>query len=278
MTRILSSAPAGPVSYLFIDGECLNCTLQKIGARYFEGIRPVLNWKEVARGHKKTFYYGAISVQKPGEDENTHSRRVTPKRSELDEIESQPSFHVRRGDARHRKRRGDEQKMVDVQLAVDALSMASRGLFESCTLITGDLDFKPLVTALVDMGLDVQLLYPKDGTTHELKAAADTADAMTIMLCRQWFREDFAKRLPSVLVKPQEPAKPYLAVLTQWHDDRYGDCFVASDDGVFVLVTQREPLNPNIFQLELRTPKAEVLRAYAEEAYELAIPTMTALP
>jgi hypothetical protein len=65
-------------------------------------------------------------------------------------------------------------------------------------LITGDLDFKPLVTALVEMGLDVQLLYPEGETNDELKAAADRADAMTIMLCRQWFRADFAQKAASL--------------------------------------------------------------------------------
>ncbi len=74
--------------------------------------------------------------------------------------------------------------MVDVQLAVDALLMASRGLFGSCTLITGDLDFKPLVTALVEMGVDVQLLYPEDETNDDLKAAADAAIAMKFNVCR----------------------------------------------------------------------------------------------
>ena len=72
--------------------------------------------------------------------------------------------------------------MVDRQLAVDALLMASRGLFGSCTLIAGDLDFKPLITALVEMGINVELLYPKDETNEDLKAAADSAEAVDIDL------------------------------------------------------------------------------------------------
>jgi hypothetical protein len=31
-------------------------------------------------------------------------------------------------------------------------------------LIAGDLDFRPLITALVEMGINVELLYPKDET------------------------------------------------------------------------------------------------------------------
>lgn len=49
--------------------------------------------------------------------------------------------------------------MVDVHLAVDALLMASRGLFSAATLMTSDLDFRPLINALVEMGIDVTLQY-----------------------------------------------------------------------------------------------------------------------
>jgi uncharacterized LabA/DUF88 family protein len=52
-------------------------------------------------------------------------------------------------------------------------------------LLTGDLDFKPLVTALVDIGVDVHLLYPEDETNDDLKVAADSAGALTVSTCRQ---------------------------------------------------------------------------------------------
>jgi hypothetical protein len=135
---ILHSPPAAQtVSYLFVDGECLNRMLDKIGEGYFGKVRPLLDWRRVRGVHRKVFYYDAIPVQTPGEDDNTHSTRVAPKRRELAEIERQPRYHVRTGEAHHRPRRGNEQKMVDVQLAVDTLLMASRGLFASCTLLTG---------------------------------------------------------------------------------------------------------------------------------------------
>jgi hypothetical protein len=41
---------------------------------------------------------------------------------------------------------------------------AAAYLDRSCTLIAGDLDFRPLITALVEMGINVELLYPKDET------------------------------------------------------------------------------------------------------------------
>jgi uncharacterized LabA/DUF88 family protein len=81
--------------------------------------------------HRQVFYYDAIPVPRPNEDDTAHSLRVAPKRSELAGIERVAGYHVRTGEAHHRKRRGNEQKMVDIQLAVDALLMASRGLFGS---------------------------------------------------------------------------------------------------------------------------------------------------
>jgi uncharacterized LabA/DUF88 family protein len=265
-----------PVSYLFIDGECLSCILDKVGERYFGKVRPVLNWLQVAQGHRKTFYYDAIPVQKPAEDDNAHSLRVAPKRSELVAIERQPGFHVRTGEARHRRGRGNEQKMVDVQLAVDALSMASRGLFGSCTLITGDLDFKPLVTALVEMGVDVRLLYPEGETNDDLKAAADRADALTIALLRDWISEDFVQRtsLPTALFTRSFPTMPYSAVLARWHDDRHGDCFVANHDNAntLVLLTEYAPPPQQDWRLQLSGANAEALRAYAEDVFGLPTP------
>lgn len=265
------SPAAQPVSYLFVDGECLNCTLDKIGERYFGKARPLLDWTRVRSGHRKVYYYDAIPVQKPGEDDNTYSTRVAPKRLELAGIERQPGFHVRTGEAHHRRRRGNEQKMVDVQLAVDALLMASRGLFSACTLLTGDLDFKPLVTALVEMGVDVQLLYPKDETSDDLKAAADRADALTIGACRSWFSDSFS--LPEAVFTFQSGVRSHSNKLVRWHDDKYGDCYVANNSNVFELITERSPQKPNTHRLEMKSSNEATLRSYAEDNFDLAVPT-----
>jgi uncharacterized LabA/DUF88 family protein len=270
----MPSSAAQPVSYLFVDGECLNCTLHKIGGRYFGTAMPLLDWRRVRVGHRKIFYYDAIPVQKQGEDDNTYSTRVAPKRLELAGIERQPGFHVPTGEARYRQRRGNEQKMVDVQLAVDALLMASRGLFSACTLLTGDLDFKPLITALVEMGVDVQLLYPKDETNDYLKAAADRADALTIGACRSWFSDSFSPKalLPEAVLNYQSGVKSHSNKLMRWHDDKYGDCYVANDSNVYELITERSPEN-NTHRLEMKSPNEATLRSYAEDMFDLVVPT-----
>jgi uncharacterized LabA/DUF88 family protein len=259
-------------SYLFVDGECLNATLEKIGDRYFDGTKPPINWERLRMGHRKAFYYDAVPVQKSDEDDGAHTVRVAPKRAELAEIEKQPGYHVRTGETHHRRRRGNEQKMVDVQLAVDALLMASRGLFGSCTLITGDLDFKPLVTALVDMGVDVHLLYPLRETNEDLKAAADDAAALSIAAIRNWVPTSYAALLPTAQFNFQAPGIVPPGKIAQWHDDGYGDCYVLHEHGVFQLITERSPQNPDTHRLEMASPREATFRAYAEDVFDIRAP------
>jgi uncharacterized LabA/DUF88 family protein len=48
------------------------------------------------------------------------------------------------------------------------------------TLLTGDLDFKPLIDALVQEGMFVTLWYPHGSTSKELIAAADRSQRFSI--------------------------------------------------------------------------------------------------
>ncbi len=52
-------------TYLFVDGECLIATMGKFGERYFDGVKPTLDWIRLRSGHRKVFYYDAIPVQRP---------------------------------------------------------------------------------------------------------------------------------------------------------------------------------------------------------------------
>jgi uncharacterized LabA/DUF88 family protein len=178
-----------PVSYLFIDGANLNAILRTFGNKYLRGEFPRISWPRMGQMHQKVYYYDAVPVQTPGEDDGAYAERIRPKLAELRAIELQPGFHVRSGDAIHRKRRGNEQKMVDVQLAVDALRMAHLGLFSHLTLLTSDLDFKPLVDALVDMGIQVTVQYPQGETNETLIVAADFAEDITFARIGSWLAD-----------------------------------------------------------------------------------------
>lgn len=267
--------PPPRTSYLFIDGDNLRRTLRKISERAF-GEEPLpIDWQKLRGPHRKVYYYDAIPVQRSEEDDAAYALRAEPKRAELAAIERQAGFHVRSGDAIYRKRRGNEQKMVDVQLAVDALLMASRGLFEVITLITGDLDFKPLVSALVDMGVDVHLLYPPGETNGDLLAAADRADPLNLVSCLSWLEQAFlqAHPMPQASMNFQNTDYEGLVEEAAWDDACYGRCRVVKIGAEYRLVTEREPHNPHSHRLELTDTRPEMLRVYAQECFGLDVPS-----
>lgn len=126
------------------------------------------------------FYYDALPVREDGEAEKDHEMLVKPQKDMLDAVASVDRVHVYEGDARRRRKRGLEQKKVDVMLTVDMLTHAFRKNMHQATLLTGDNDFKPLIDALVQDGLFVTLMYPPDETSRELMQAADARTPWTI--------------------------------------------------------------------------------------------------
>lgn len=165
-------------NYLFIDAENLNMMLRKICTDY-GGSSPVINWENIGRPYRKVFYYDALPPRRKAQNQQEFEQELNKKKAELSEIERLPRFHVRSGVTRHRQQR-NEQKMVDILLAVDALTMANRRLFENATLITSDLDFEPLVRELVNSGIEVTLIHSASGTNEELISAADISTPLTL--------------------------------------------------------------------------------------------------
>lgn len=111
----------------------------------------------------KVFYYDAVDDE--AED-------VDARRAYLEHIQSLDGFHVREGTVRKSKKRGKDkeneensdheterkqQKRVDVQLAVECLMHAYTKNMWHASLIAGDLDFEPLVTALINLGTHVHV-------------------------------------------------------------------------------------------------------------------------
>ncbi len=261
-------------SYLFVDGESLSHSLREISTKYFNNESLEISWNALKGEHRKVYYYDAIPVQSPDEDENAYASRIAPKRQVLASIERNSGHHVRTGDVHRRRTRGNEQKMVDVQLAVDALLMASRGLFDSCTLITSDLDFRPLVVALVEMGIDVTLKYAPGSTNPDLLAAADNAYPIELASFQLVLKLTETQRLavPSAYSDFQTQGLPPGLQLTLWDDPNYGICKILKQDEGYVLVTQRSLHNPNTHRLIISCNVKENLRTYAEEQYNLNIP------
>ncbi len=261
-------------TYLFVDGESFRQALEDISKIYFDGESLEVNWVLLRGSSRKAFYYDAVPVMVEDEAEDKYSSRVAPKLAELSHIESQPGYHVKTGDMRWRRKRGNEQKMVDVQLAVDAMHAASRGLFSKCALVTGDLDFRPLIAALVDMGVDVTLFYPPGHTSKDLLAAADNVIPIDLTSALTFLDLNETQRMfvPNSVLQFQGEPRPVGPELIRWEDARYGNCCVLQIDGRFMLVTARSPSHPSTHRLQLEAKRLDHLRHFALSRFDLSVP------
>lgn len=108
-------------------------------------------------GYDKVFYYDALPSKHNKESEQEFNDRRDAVISFHDQLGSLDRFHVYEGDTRKSPSvRKQEQKKVDVMIAVDMLTHAFRRNMQQATLLTGDLDFKPLLDALVQDGMFVK--------------------------------------------------------------------------------------------------------------------------
>ena len=161
------------ITYLFVDGGALHGRLQNLSNRFFDKQIFNIDFGRLKHSFSKVFYYDALPVREEHESEVDYEIRIKPKKDVLDRAASTDGVHVYEGDARRRRKRGLEQKKVDVMLTVDMLTHSFRKNMQRTTLLTGDNDFKPLIDALVQDGMFVNLWYPPEETSRELMQAAD---------------------------------------------------------------------------------------------------------
>ncbi|AVH73873.1 NYN domain-containing protein [Nostoc sp. 'Lobaria pulmonaria (5183) cyanobiont'] len=193
---LYNSAVSQNVKYLFIDGGCLDSLLEFFSENLFDKKQLEIDYYRLASGYHKVFYYDCLPAQKQGENEVDYQNRIKPKIKLFNHLKSLDRFHVYEGTARFRdKRRGQEQKEVDIMIAVDMLRHSFRKNMDEATLLTSDLDFKPLIDALVQDGMYVSLWYPKAKTNYELVDAADSRQVLTIHTVWGWFTENFQKQV-----------------------------------------------------------------------------------
>src|SRR3712207_6530278 len=100
----------------------------------------------------RTFYYNALA-----EDESTPAK-TKQLEAHLEWVRHLPDTEVREGYVRPSLRRKRQQRGVDVQLAVDALEAAYARHVKALALVTGDIDFVPLVEAIRRAGPHVFVL------------------------------------------------------------------------------------------------------------------------
>jgi len=192
-------------TYLFIDGEYQR-RIYREAMQSFDGEInfPMLKQQAVA---KRVFFYDCLDdVKRPGESEPDFNTRVAAQESLFDGIRALPGFPVRLGTLRGAPKK-PRQKEVDVLLAVAMLTHGFDGNMEKAILIAGDLDFRPIVEALVRRGVFVEVWYDRRSIARELSWAADFGREMDFFHLHSWSTEAFKSGhpTPGLYVGPQTP-------------------------------------------------------------------------
>lgn len=198
------SQPKPPeYEYLFIDGAYLRRCLDKWSRAFFRGDEMHLDFATFARGFQKTFYYDCLPARKKKENRNEYEQRVLPHRAYLNSLRNLNGFHVYEGTTSGMGGKA-RQKQVDIMIAIHMLSHTIRRNMAKVTLLSGDLDFKPLVDALVQEGMYVTLWCERLSTSRELAYSADARRDLNLWFAwintTKAFKEKYA--LPNRFSQP----------------------------------------------------------------------------
>jgi uncharacterized LabA/DUF88 family protein len=263
----LSSPYEGPqeISYLFVDGACLDKVLEGWGRDFGDGQPAQINYVRLADSYAKVFYYDAIPAKKLDEADADYDARIEPKLSKIRALRELDKYHVYEGDQRRGANRKDrpEQKKVDVLIAVDMLLHTVRRNMHKAALLTGDRDFVPLIQALVREGMDVSLLYPKGATHEELIASADQKLALDPEFLRRILKTD-----QSTLVLPtqrnERSAPQGLEVAQTFRTLNDGSFDIYQTSNGFIARHQSTSFSGST---QFEHPKLEALHHYLEQRY-----------
>jgi len=185
-------------TYLFIDGEYLR-QRHREAMREFFGVDGELELSPIMQQAlaSRAYFYDAIDyARRPEETEKDWEVRVLRLEQFFSSVRSISGFHVRPGSVRQGKRR--EQKEVDVLLAVDMLTHGFNGSMSKAVLLAGDVDFRPVVEALVRHGVFVDVWYHRNSFAQELPGAADFGHEIRFRQLHSWNTDAFkdAHRIP----------------------------------------------------------------------------------
>jgi uncharacterized LabA/DUF88 family protein len=179
------------ITYTFVDGNYARETYSRAMLSVF-GEPGELNPAKIAGQTSafKCFYYDCEDVKKDSESEEEFAKRLKSQQDFFSTIRSLPSVHVQLGKLTGGRRR--RQKEVDVLLAVDMLTHGFHKNMTRAVLVSGDLDFRPVVEALLRLGVYVEVWYEKTSASEELYLAADRGHEMNWHMLYQWSSDSFA--------------------------------------------------------------------------------------
>lgn len=164
-----------PMTYLFADAGYLRKCYEPFASRWFSGFVPKIDFTALMRlvEAKKCFYYDCPPHRRDTESDSDYITKAEPFFSNIERIRSTQNTHVWLGATVGKRGKRARQKEVDVKLAVDAMSHAVRGNMGRAVILAGDRDFRPLVEALVNLGLFVWVAGERPSVADELRMTAD---------------------------------------------------------------------------------------------------------
>jgi len=260
--------PGQDQTYLFIDNEYLRRiyqqAIQSVFKRDGEVSYPQLKGQASAQ---RVFVYDCVDdAQRDGETEADYAARVDAQEAVFDRVRALYGFHVRLGSVRGKPKRL-RQKEVDVSLATDMLTHGYDGNISKAVLLAGDLDFRPVVEALVRRGVFVEIWYEKTSSARELPAAADFGRELAFSDLYAWSTETFTKKYPLPLARHDQQNLPLdVVVLNQG---------VSASGQSRLMLSRRASSGAASLQMNDPTgavtwfdyPNADVLQRYAEIMY-----------
>ena len=196
------SSYKGPkeIKYLFIDGGYFRKVVEDFSRHFFDGkdLMQFIKFEQLKNAHApsytKVFYYDCPVPRKNGESEGKHTHRLAEQKNLFNSIRFLDGFHLFEGTTSGKPGKS-RQKQVDVKIAVDMLSHTYNGNMHQCTLMAGDLDFKPVVDALVMAGMYITLWYKQGSTSEELIYAADAKVELTCRNVHAFLEDDIRRTI-----------------------------------------------------------------------------------
>ena len=161
-------------TYMFIDGSFLQALIKDTIKTFGLDEDQQFEYERFASMGSRAFYYHSYPEKKPNQtsEEFEEERKIVD--ATFGRISASQRLHLRTGMSRYQRRlRGREQKGIDILLALDVYRHATRGNIDDAILVTSDIDFLPVLEALLETKVRSTLWYDPRKTNTLLINAAD---------------------------------------------------------------------------------------------------------
>lgn len=193
-TRGSSVVHPAPRRFAFIDGasferSCVNIIKDLFDIKCDKKVEMLeyVDFHKVTKVYERVFYYDALPA--PKLDGAGIDGRRNKKIGFFEKLSTVPKLHVRPGLTTYERKDSLTQKGVDVLLAIELLQHAIGLNMDAVFLYASDLDFLPLLEALVSTRVVTHLIYDPAKTNQNLIQAADFHQAIEPINVVNWLRE-----------------------------------------------------------------------------------------